>query len=110
MSRLSVANQIRIRARPANAQAAQTIPACARAAGEESRSTGDQKMRKLFRAHWILVFALGALLAGGASASGGTRGDRLLARLADQVVNGPDTTCFERSHLSTTNARTPPGH
>jgi 3HB-oligomer hydrolase (3HBOH) len=67
-------------------------------------------MRKLFRAHWILSFALGALLAGGASASGATRCDRLLARLADQVVNGPDTTCFESSDLTTSNAATTPAN
>ena len=48
-----------------------------------------------FRTWWIVAVALGAVVAGGTSAEASARCDRLLARLADRVLNAADTTCFE---------------
>jgi hypothetical protein len=57
---------------------------------------------------WIVAIALGAAVAGGTSAEASPRCDRLLARLADQVLNAADTTCFESADLTTNNPATTP--
>src|SRR6516162_6860948 len=61
-----------------------------------------------FRACWIVAVALGAVVAGGTSAEASARCDRLLARLADRVLNAADTTCFESVDLTTINPATTP--
>jgi len=61
-----------------------------------------------FRACWIVAVALGAVVAGGTSAEASARCDRLLARLADRVLNAADTTCFESVDLTTNNPATTP--
>ena len=59
------------------------------------------------RACWVL--ALGICIAiGGGAASAATRYDQLLARLADQIVNAADTSCFESADLTTNNPATTP--
>jgi hypothetical protein len=50
---------------------------------------------------WLVV-------ATGISATAATRCDQLLGRLADQVVNAADTTCFESPDLTTANPHTTP--
>jgi hypothetical protein len=61
------------------------------------------------RARWILALAMWSVFATGASATAATRCDRLLGRLANQVVvNAPDTTCFESPDLTTGNPNTTP--
>ena len=60
------------------------------------------------RAPRIIVLALSAVLAAGASAFAGSPCDQLLARLGNQVVNAADTTCFESSDLTTANPNTTP--
>ena len=50
---------------------------------------------------WLVV-------ATGISATAATRCDQLLGRLADQVVNAADTTCFESPDLTTANPSTTP--
>src|SRR5499427_2750210 len=61
-----------------------------------------------FRTCWIVAVALGAMVAGGTSAEASARCDRLLARLADRVLNAADTTCFESADLTTNNPATTP--
>ena len=61
-----------------------------------------------FRTSWIVAVALGAVVAGGTSAEASARCDRLLARLADRVLNAADTTCFESADLTTNNPATTP--
>ena len=61
-----------------------------------------------FRTSSIVAVALGAVVAGGTSAEASARCDRLLARLADRVLNAADTTCFESADLTTNNPATTP--
>jgi hypothetical protein len=59
------------------------------------------------RVSWMLVFALGAMVAGGTSAIAATGCDRLLARLAHQVT---EAICMESPDLTTNNPATTPGN
>src|SRR5439155_13245326 len=56
---------------------------------------------------WVVFLALGAMLAGSASAAAATQCDRLLARLADQVA---DAACAESTDLTTNNPATTPAN
>src|SRR3984893_13153676 len=60
------------------------------------------------RARWIFALAMWSVFATATSAAAATRCDRLLGRLANQVVNGADTTCFESPDLTTANPSTTP--
>jgi hypothetical protein len=65
-------------------------------------------MPNVSRASWVVAVAMSSLVAAGTSAAAAPRCDRLLARLANQLVNGPDTTCFESFDLTTGNPDTTP--
>jgi hypothetical protein len=60
------------------------------------------------RVRWILAVAICAVFAVSTSAAGATRCDRLLGRLANQIVNAADTFCFESADLTTANPLTTP--
>ena len=60
------------------------------------------------RARWTLALGMWLVVATGISATAATRCDQLLGRLADQVVNAADTTCFESPDLTTANPHTTP--
>jgi hypothetical protein len=60
------------------------------------------------RARWMLALAMWSVVVSGISAAAATRCDRLLGRLANQVVNAADTTCFESPDLTTANPSTTP--
>src|SRR6516165_5147706 len=65
-------------------------------------------MPNVSRERWILALAMWLVVATGTSATAATRCDRLLGRLANQVVNAADTTCFESPDLTTANPNTTP--
>jgi hypothetical protein len=66
-------------------------------------------MRNGSGACWMLALAMWLVVATGISATAATRCDRLLGRLANQVVvNAPDTTCMESLDLTTANPGTTP--
>jgi len=56
---------------------------------------------------WIVVVAVGALVATGNSAAAASRCDRLLGQLGRQVA---DATCVESPDLTTTNPATTPAN
>jgi len=64
-------------------------------------------MRNRSRACWVLALWI-CIAIGGGAASAATRCDQLLARLADQIVNAADTSCFESADLTTNNPATTP--
>jgi hypothetical protein len=60
------------------------------------------------REGWIVALAICGVFAVGSSAAAATRCDRLLGRLANQIVNASDTFCFESADLTTANPLTTP--
>jgi hypothetical protein len=60
------------------------------------------------RALWLLALGLGSVFAVGSSATAATRCDRLIGRLANQIVNASDAICFESPDLTTANPNTTP--
>src|ERR1700731_1375725 len=65
-------------------------------------------MRNGSGACWMFALAMWSVVAAGISAAAATRCDRLLGRLANQVVNAADTTCFESPDLTPANPSTTP--
>jgi hypothetical protein len=56
----------------------------------------------------VLALGIGMVAAVGGSATAATRCERLLGRLAHQIMKAADTSCFESSDLTTANPNTTP--